>query len=322
MELLDRRTGAHGLPTALLMEVRDLRLFLEVAAAGSVLRAATQLAVSPSSVSKAITALERELASRLFERTGRGVFLTAAGLALKPQAEAVIAAVNGIRDSLCAADVPVSGVVHLGIQPSVSWPLVADVLDRLHRTHPGISLDVYEGTAHQIDEWLAAGRCDVALLSRKPLPAHADSEELLRLSLFLIGRAGSAETANPTVGFSTVARLPLVLANAPSGARPLLEERARQLNLSLNVAHNINSAHLKKRLVAQGRYFTVATASTLFSGSLEPELSFARIVDPEFELAFHLAIAGRRRPPAAVQVVANLLRTAARALAQDRSGGP
>ena len=291
-----------------LMELRDLRLFLEVAAAGSLLRAATHLAVSPSSVSKAITALERQLSTRLFERTGRGVFLTAAGLALKPQAEAVMFAVEGIQSSLSRADLPVSGVVHLGIQPSVSWPLVADTLELLHRTYPGISLDVYEGTAHQIDEWLAVGRCDVGLLSRKPLPAHSDSEEVLRLPLFLVGRAGSPETANPTVDFSSVARLPLLLANAPSGARPLLEERARQMDLPLNVVHNINSAHLKMQLVAKGRHFTVATASTVQLRNMGSDLTCSRIVDPAFELAFHLAVAGKRRPSAAVQVVADMLR--------------
>jgi DNA-binding transcriptional LysR family regulator len=69
------------MPVSRQVEVRDLRLFLEVAAAGSLLRAAAQLALSPSSVSKSISALERDLSTRLFERTGRGVSLTPAGLA-------------------------------------------------------------------------------------------------------------------------------------------------------------------------------------------------------------------------------------------------
>lgn len=300
------------MPVSRPVEVRELRLFLEVAAAGSLLRAAAQLAVSPSSVSKSICALERDLSTRLFERTGRGVSLTPAGLALKPKAEAVIAAMNGIQDGLSVADVPVSGVVHLGMQPSVSGPLVADMLGLIERQYPAITLNVYEGTAHQIEEWLAGGRCDVGLLSRRPHPAHADSEELLRLPLFLIGSAGSPETSRPKIAFSSVARLPLVLANSPNGARALLEERARQLDLALNVAHNINSAYLKKQLVAQGRYFTVGTAWTMNVDKHAAELAYSRIVDPELELVFHLAVAGKRRPLAAVQVVADMLRTLAR----------
>jgi DNA-binding transcriptional LysR family regulator len=134
---------------------------------------------------------------------------------------------------------------------------------------------------------------------------------LLRLPLFLMGHAGSPETAHPKIGFSSVARLPLVLANTPNGARSLLEERARQLDLTLNVAHNIHSAYLKKQLVAQARYFTVGTAWTMTWDKHAAELAYARIVDPEFELVFHLAVAGKRRPLAAVQVVADMLRTLA-----------
>lgn len=303
------------------MEIRNLRLFLEVAASGSVLRAATQLALSPSSVSKAITLLERELSTRLFERTGRGVVLTAAGAALQPRAAAVLAAMDGLRDCLPAAGAPVTGVVHLGIQPSVSWPLVADLLERLGHEHPGIRLDVFEGTAHQIDEWLADGRCDIGLLSRRPAPAHADSQELLQLPLLLIGRAGSLETAEPTIGFARVARLPLLLANAPNGARLLLEALARQHDLALNVVHNINSAHLKKQLVARGGHFTVATAWTLADDDPTPDVSAARIVDPEIKLTFYLAIGGKRKPPDAVPIVADMLRSLALATAHRPQPG-
>jgi LysR family transcriptional regulator, nitrogen assimilation regulatory protein len=309
--------GRAGLSQS--MDIRNLRLFLEVASNGSVLRTATQLAISPSSVSKAITTLERELSTRLFERTGRGVVMTPAGLALQPRAEAVLAAMDGIQDCLGAAGAPVAGVVQLGIQPSVSWPLVADLLDQLGRKYPGISLDVFEGTAHQIDEWLAEGRCDVGLLSRRPSTAHADSEELLQLPLLLIGPSGSAETAQATISFARVARLPLLLANAPSGARPLLEEHARQRNLTLNVVHNINSAHLKRQLVARGHYFTVATAWTNAPGQDDTGLSAARIVEPDIALRFHLAVGGRRKPPDAVQIVTDMVRTLACAAAAGQA---
>lgn len=294
------------------MDIRNLRIFLEVAGCASVSRAATQLAVSPSSVSKAITALELELSTRLFERTGRGVVLTAAGQALQPRAESVIAAMDGIHENLSMAGAPVSGVVRLGIQPAVSWPLVADLLDGIGHTFPSISLDIYEGTAHQIDEWLVEGRCQIGLLSRRPSPTATDTETLLRLPLLLIGRAGCAETAQGTISFEHVARLPLLLANAPSGARPLLEEHARRRNLNLHVVHNINSAHLKLQLVARGRYFTIATAWSNRADHAALHVSAARIIEPEIELAFHLAVAGKRKPSEAVQVVVNMVKALAR----------
>ena len=70
------------------MEFRNLELFLNVAATGSFSRAATLAGSTQSSVSKGIAALEAELSTRLFDRTGRGVTLTAAGRALLDRAEA------------------------------------------------------------------------------------------------------------------------------------------------------------------------------------------------------------------------------------------
>jgi len=58
------------------IELEPLRLFLQVAATGSFSRAATLAASTQSAVSKRIGALERQLAVRLFERTGRGARLT------------------------------------------------------------------------------------------------------------------------------------------------------------------------------------------------------------------------------------------------------
>ena len=56
------------------MELRDLRLFLVVAAAGSFSRAATITSSTQSAVSKRIAALESELGAVLFQRTGRADF--------------------------------------------------------------------------------------------------------------------------------------------------------------------------------------------------------------------------------------------------------
>ena len=64
------------------MDTRQLRYFLAVVDAGSVHRAAEQLYVAQPSVSQALRALERDLGSLLFHRTGRRLILTAAGRAL------------------------------------------------------------------------------------------------------------------------------------------------------------------------------------------------------------------------------------------------
>ncbi len=95
------------------MELRDLALFVAVARRGSFAAVAKERGADPSSVSRAIADLERELGVRLFQRTTRRLALTAEGeiylarardiLALVESAEAeVTASRNGPR-GICAS---------------------------------------------------------------------------------------------------------------------------------------------------------------------------------------------------------------------------
>ena len=61
------------------MDLKQLDYFVQVAELGSFTRAATQLSVVQSALSRQVRALEVELRQPLFERTGRGVTLTEAG---------------------------------------------------------------------------------------------------------------------------------------------------------------------------------------------------------------------------------------------------
>ena len=136
------------------MEFRNLELFLNVAATGSFSRAATLAGSTQSSVSKGIAALEAELSTRLFDRTGRGVTLTAAGRALLDRAEALVGEIRTLPDLLAEHGAPPTGLVRLGIQPSASWPLVREVLGAAADRLPQVRLLVSEGTTQQIEQLL------------------------------------------------------------------------------------------------------------------------------------------------------------------------
>lgn len=289
------------------MEFRNLELFLHVAATGSFSRAATLASSTQSSVSKGIAALEAELSTRLFDRTGRGVTLTRAGRTLLDRAEALVGEIRTLPDLLAEHGAPPTGLVRMGIQPSASWPLVRELLAAVGERLPQVRLLVSEGTTQQIEQWLVEGRCDLAVLSRMPPAASAESRMLFSVALEVVGRAGVAELAAGAVPFSQLSHLPLVMASVPNGGRLLLEEQARRRSLQLNVAQEINSFHLTKRLVEAGTWFTVASRPSVEAEIRAGLLVAAPIVRPSIRQTFHLAIAGRRQAPVAVRQVADLV---------------
>src|SRR3546814_16869088 len=94
------------------MELRQLRYFVRVVELGSMGRAAQDLGVVTSALSRQISRLESELSTRLLQRTSTGVVPTAAGLALRPEAELVLRhADNAVQ---AEQDARLAGHVSLG----------------------------------------------------------------------------------------------------------------------------------------------------------------------------------------------------------------
>jgi DNA-binding transcriptional LysR family regulator len=297
------------------VQLDQLRLFLAVAAAGGFSRAATLTGSTQSAVSKRMIALEQALECRVFERTGRGVRLTEAGRVLLPRAEALVAEAERLRDVVAHAVGQPRGQVRLAVQQSVSWPLVGHVHASIARAHPSIRLEISEAPMREIDEWLREGRVDIAVLSRlsRDEPAGA---ALFAPTMHLVGARGNAVTRGPTIPFSRLAGLPLIVASMSNAGRVLFEEEARRRGIRLDVILELNSIHLVKRLVATGAGYAFASRRAI-AGELEAGLlSAARIVRPQIRQRYFLALAGTREPTAAVRVVADVVRAAARSEAE------
>jgi LysR family nitrogen assimilation transcriptional regulator len=137
------------------------------------------------------------------------------------------------------------------------------------------------------------------------------AEPLFASSLQLVSRAGDAQTRRPTITFDRLVKLPLVVAVMPNGGRVLLEEIARQRGVRLNVAMDVYSIHLIKKIVRDGLAYTVAFASAIADELASGQLAASRIVAPTMTQAFYLWTSPARRPSAAVRAVARLIRECA-----------
>lgn len=122
------------------MELRHLEHFIAVAEEGSFTRAAARLHLVQSALSVSIRSLERELGSRLFDRTTHRVELTDAGQALLPEARNALAAVDAARDAVAAVHGGLRGTVRLGIMHSLKLIDLAAMLTRYHQERPHVQV--------------------------------------------------------------------------------------------------------------------------------------------------------------------------------------
>jgi DNA-binding transcriptional LysR family regulator len=173
-----------------MIDVRRLRLLLELTRRGTVTAVAEALAYTPSAVSQQLAALEREAGVPLLERSGRRLALTPAGTVLAGYAESVFATLEEASAALAATRDSLAGPLRIGAFPSAARVILPPALVALGRDHPGLELMVTELDPVDVPDALRSGALDVALtfvydyVPAAPDPA-VDSEPLLEEIVYL-----------------------------------------------------------------------------------------------------------------------------------------
>lgn len=143
-------------------DLRELRVFVAVAEAGSFTRAAEQLYVTQQAVSKTVRDLEHELGVELLERTSREVRPTAAGRALMEPGRAVLTQADAAFAAAREVGTGRAGRITVGVTPAVGPETRADVVRAL-RTHPDRSVTIRDLRPGELRDGLRARSVDLAL---------------------------------------------------------------------------------------------------------------------------------------------------------------
>jgi LysR family transcriptional regulator, cyn operon transcriptional activator len=145
------------------LEIRHLRYFLAVAEAGSFSRAANRLGISQPAISQQMRDLETGLRVSLFQRRGKRILLTSAGLIFQEHARVLLRELENLLQELSSEPGQLRGALHLGVVPILNVALVPHLLGLFAAAHPGISLTVEEISSTEIETALEEGRMDVGL---------------------------------------------------------------------------------------------------------------------------------------------------------------
>jgi LysR family transcriptional regulator, nitrogen assimilation regulatory protein len=288
-------------------DLQRWRTFLIVAEQGSLTRAAIQLGASQSLLSRQINALERDCGTRLFVRTGRGVALSETGDRIFSRVKALLKDAQTLDEEIRGASRDPVGRVILGVLPSIGISLVPRLFAYLRAHFPGVHLKILEGSSGQVEEWLAAGRVDVAILYRYASSLPALEETLAKVDSFLIARVGDRLTKGPEVSFAKLHQLPFILPSAPNGLRTALDAAAKQLNITLEPVLEADSLPLQRALVEQEGLYTVLPLHAVWTEVQAKRLQASRIMDPVLQRSVSMAFAKSKGLARAVTTVATAI---------------
>ncbi|RMQ89838.1 hypothetical protein ALP97_04335 [Pseudomonas salomonii] len=158
-------------------EMDDLAAFAVLIEAGSFTLAAEQLGCSKGQLSKRISQLEAQFSVVLLHRTTRKLSLTAAGAALLPQAQALVAQVERARQALARLKDDLAGPVRMTVPVSLGETFFDGLLLEFTQQYPQVQIELELNNSYRdlardgFDLGVRMGAMDNERLVAKPLLA-------------------------------------------------------------------------------------------------------------------------------------------------------
>lgn len=142
-----------------------VRAFSATADAGSLSAAARTLGLTQPTLSRQVAALETELGVMLFERIGKKLFLTDAGLGLLAHAQSMATAADAMALAAAGRIQEVEGRVTISATDAIAAYLLPDIIARLRRDAPQITLAIVASNSFSD---LRRREADIAIRHARP----------------------------------------------------------------------------------------------------------------------------------------------------------
>jgi DNA-binding transcriptional LysR family regulator len=250
------------------LKLHELRILLKVAQAGSMAKAAAQLAISEPAVSRAISDMEHTLGVSLLDRSSKGVVPTPCGRALIRRGVAVFdELLQGIKEIESIAD-PTAGEVRIGATSTIAEVgIVVAVIDRISQQHPHISFHVEAATPAMLFHELRERRLDLIILLTFDRPVANDdivSEALYEDRMVVVAAANHPLTRRRRIELADLVNENWTLPDPGHPVAKIVADGFRANGLQApRVTVTTAPCRLRDTLLTTGRFLTVAQESAL-----------------------------------------------------------
>ena len=278
------------------MDLRQLRYFVALATHQHYGKAAGVLHVTQPALSRQIQLLEEELGVQLFTRHARGAAPTDEARLLLERAVFLLRYTEQMTSDLQARQREPRGPVAVGLSPGLAQQLTLLLTKAVLQRFPDVRLRIIEGFAPSLQDMLAAGEVDVALLIEPVERARLQCVPLMKEQVCLIARHDDARFGKANrVRVRELVGVPLVMTGlVKSGVRLELEAAAARAKIELKQVVEVETAEVARRLVMDGVGLTVH-----FAAAVQEDLATGRLLALPIEgLFLHRVLARASDRPA------------------------
>jgi DNA-binding transcriptional LysR family regulator len=273
------------------MTLSQLRILVAVAEHRGFTAAAEHIGSSQPAVSRAVSALERELHATLFARHRDSTSPTEAGMVAIRHARETISHYDSLTREVAAIAGRVIGTLRVASLPSATGSLLAAPLRAFTDRYPQVGVRLFEGTDQEVRDWLEQGGADIGVVT---LPAHGyDCITLGGDEMVVVLSPAHALARASMVGLAKLAGERFIFPTG--GCGPLILAAARRAGVTLDISLQAREPQSIIEMVAAG--LGVSIMPTLNLRDLSGHVT-TRPLDPPLPRTLALALAREPGPAA------------------------
>lgn len=174
-----------------LPSTKQLRYFVALEKHKHFGKAAKACFISQPAFSAAIQELESLLNVQLVDRTNKNVTITSIGREIANHAKLVLRDLEGLVDLAQKNQKPLSGLLNLGIIPTIAPFILPKLLSRLRKSYPDLELHLTEDMTDRVYAELMEGDLDLILIALPYELKNVETMHLFRDHFYLACRKGT-----------------------------------------------------------------------------------------------------------------------------------
>lgn len=239
--------------------LKQLAVFVSIYQTGSTSRASEALHLSQSAVSSALTELESRLQMPLFERVGRRLNQHPNAHPIYVQAQAIL----GQSLTLEHYHKHQAGQIHIGASTTIGNYVLPPLLAELYKALPNANVNTYIANTQEVVAEVEQLNIDIALVEGMPRPADTKviEQRAWRTDTLIVFAKRDSKWLTDMAAYNDVehcyelsieqlARLPLLVREAGSGTRQIIDEQLLQHMPDAEVIMAIQQSEAIKHMVS------------------------------------------------------------------------
>jgi DNA-binding transcriptional LysR family regulator len=239
-----------------MFDLDRLRLLRELAHRGTMTAVAAAFRLTSSAVSQQLATLEREARTKLFERVGRRVRLTADGVRLASHAEEILRAVETAELDLKASREKPRGTLEIACFPSFAKAHLLPAVIRARKRFPELAVVLHDLEPADSLEAVRSGRCHLAIsfaysLVPRPVPPGLTATPLMEERVLLALPATWRRARDP-VPLKRLADADWIVGSRGGDDLDLAKRACATAGFVPRITHTVDDYDLVLQMVAAG----------------------------------------------------------------------